>query len=91
MPENAASMRPAAIVVGGFDRPMKPAAVARLLDEDGDTCGQAEAGCSMLHATGGDQLTVFDEAASCSEGREMVEPRGIEPLTFAMPLRRSPS
>src|SRR5215218_712413 len=26
-----------------------------------------------------------------SSVREVVEPRGIEPLTFAMPLRRSPS
>ena len=26
-----------------------------------------------------------------SQIRRMVEPRGIEPLTFAMPLRRSPS
>lgn len=28
---------------------------------------------------------------SIGYGHGMVEPRGIEPLTFAMPLRRSPS
>ena len=34
----------------------------------------------------------FQELATIpAASTEMVEPRGIEPLTFAMPLRRSPS
>ena len=66
-------------------------------DAKKDDYPAAAIGCTRLPATGEQRGTGCrqskDDAASAirQSGTGMVEPRGIEPLTFAMPLRRSPS